>query len=450
MFRQTASPDDQQSAADRRPARRRQDASDRPGARAGGRRPVVTAAAAAALLPALFGASACGGPADASTGGAELTVMTWAPSGTGSTDRPGMTALAEAVGRDINAKGGLGGHHVRVLTCNEHNEAAAVAQCAQQAVDAKAIAVVGSYSQFGESFMTTLERAGIPYIGGYGLSGAEFSSPLSYPVAGGMPSLIAGSGRQLVDTGCRSVALVRPDTPAGDSLLGYLANALKPAGTKLVDVKAPEKSTDYTEVARKAIGKDDAGNCVTVALGTEPTGNLLDSYRRLGSKNTRLASVIGSVQQSVVDSTGGDSGPLAGAYVAGWYPPESSGVWDALRSVVRANTADGRTIDVADSGVQTTWVAYEVLRQVGQRLNSAGRPVTAKAISSVLDSGDPIDTNGLTPPLAWGATNMLASAESPRLVNTWVTYQQAKAGRLALQQPGFVDVRWVLTGGKKP
>ncbi|MGW4891456.1 ABC transporter substrate-binding protein [Kitasatospora sp. NPDC004240] len=414
------------------------------------RRPIAAAAATMALLPALFSASACGGPADAATNGGELTVMTWAPAGTGATDRPGMTALAEAIGRDLNAKGGIGGRKLRVLTCNEHNSADGVTACAQQAVDAKAVAVIGSYSQYGANFMTVLERAGIPYIGGYGLSQAEFGSPLSYPVGGGMPALIGGSGRQLVDAGCRTISLIRPDTPAGDSLLGALASALKPAGIKLLDVRSPEQSNDYTAVVRKAVGKDEPGNCVTSALGAEPTGNLLDSYRRTGAKNTRIASVIGSVQQSVVDSTGGDSGPLAGAYVSSWFPPESSKVWDALRTVVRGTNAGGQSIDVADPGVQTTWVAYDVFRQATERLGAAGRPVTPKSLVSVLDSGDPIDTAGITPPLSWGTTNMLARADSPRLVNTWVTFQVVKGGRLTLQQPGFVDVRWVLTGSKPP
>ncbi|MCG6500340.1 hypothetical protein MCM47_40080, partial [Kitasatospora sp. A2-31] len=70
------------------------------------RRPIAAVAAAAALFPTLFSASACGGPADAATKSGDLTVMTWAPSGTGSADRPGMTALAEAIGKDINTKGG--------------------------------------------------------------------------------------------------------------------------------------------------------------------------------------------------------------------------------------------------------------------------------------------------------------------------------------------------------
>ncbi|GAA4861197.1 ABC transporter substrate-binding protein [Kitasatospora terrestris] len=412
------------------------------------RRPARALAAVAALLPAVLAASACGGPAGAADVAQDLTVMTWAPSGTGSTDRPGMTALADAIGRELNAKGGINGHKVRVLTCNEHNTSDGVAACARQAVDAHVAAVIGSASQFGTNFMSTLESAGIPYLGGYGLSSPEFTSPLSYPVAGGMPALVAGSGRQLVEAGCKSLALIRPDTRGGDTLAGYLAGAIKQTSVKLTDVKAPEMSNDYSAVARKAIGDDRPGTCVISALGAEPTSNLLDPYRRLAPRNTQLASVIGSFQQSVVDSTGGDSGPLRGAYATAWFPAESSPVWDNLRATARAY-GNGATIDVADPGVQTTWVAYEVFRQAAERTDRS-RQLTAKALRAVLDSGDPIDTGGATPPLGWGMTNMLPSADSPRLVNTSVTFQQVQGGRLVEQHKGFIDVRWVLTGGRAP
>jgi hypothetical protein len=301
--------------------------------------------------------------------------------------------------------------------------------------------------------MPVLEAAGIPYLGGYGLSAPEYTSPLSYPVAGGVPALVAGSGRQLVQAGCKNVALIRPDTPAGDTMVGFLAGALAPAGIKPTDIKVPEKSTDYTTAARLAVGADRPGNCVTAALSPVPTQNLLDSYRRLNHTNTRLASVIGSVQQSVVDSTGGDAGPLSGAYATSWYPPEASKVWDPLRATLRAHETTDGTVDVSDPGVQTTWVAYQVFLDAVQKLTDAAhgnKPVTAKALRDELDSGDTIDTGGATPPLSWGLTSMLASADTPRLVNTWVTFQQVQAGRLGEQQPGFVDVRWVLTGGKPP
>ena len=406
-------------------------------------------AAAAALVPALLATSACGGPADAASASTELTVMTWAPAGTGSADRPGMTALAEAIGKELNSTGGMRGRKLRVLTCNEHNTADGVTACARQAVDARVVAVVGSYSQYGSSFISTLEEAGIPFIGGYGLSTPEFSSPLSYPVAGGTPALIAGSGRQLVEAGCKSVTLIRPDTLSGDTMVGYLDGALEPAGIRLADIKAPEQSNDYSEIARRAIGDDKKGHCITIALGPEPTANLLDPLRRAGAKNTSLASVIGSFQQSVVDATGGDGGPLGHAYATGWFPAESSPVWDALRDTVRNHGAGETAIDVADPGVQTTWVAYQVFRAAADRID-ASKPLTAKTLRTVLDSGDPINTSGATPPLSWGMTNMLASADSPRLVNTSVTFQQVQGGRLVEQHQGFVDVRWVLAGGTPP
>jgi len=408
-----------------------------------GRGRVAAGAVLLALSPGWGGARAA--PGD----GGDHTVMTWAPSGTGSADRPGVTALAEAVGRAVNAKGGLGGRKLRVLTCNEHNTADGATACARQAVDAHAVAVIGSYSEYGESFMPVLEAAGIPYVGGYGMSGPEFSSPLSYPVAGGTPTLIAGSGRQLVAAGCRTVALIRPDTRAGDTLTRYLSTAVGQSGVRLVDVKVPEKDPDYDKAAAKAIGDDRPGNCVSNALPPDRSLRLLDAYRRAAPRRTVLASVIGSVQQSVIASISGGSGSLNGAFATGWYPPESSRVWDDLRATASGAGGDTR-IDTSDLGVQTTWVAYQVFEQATERLRSAGTPLTAKALRTQLDSGDSLDTGGATPPLNWGMTDMLPSAESPRLVNTWVTFQQIRDGRLTEQQSGFVDVRWTLTGGKPP
>ncbi|WP_354643187.1 ABC transporter substrate-binding protein [Kitasatospora camelliae] len=407
--------------------------------RSGPRRTTVAVLTAAALL--LPAAAGCGGPADAAGDGTEYTVTTWAPA-----DRPGVTALAEAIGRDLAARGGLNGHRLRVLTCDERDSAEGAAACARQAVDARAVAVIGAFGEHADGVMPVLEAAGIPYLGGYGMSGAEFSSPLSYPVSGGTPALIAGSGRQLVAAGCKQVALVRPDTRAGDTLTRYLSTALRPTGVRLVDVKTPEKDPDFQAVARQALGQDQRGGCVSNALDPERSLKLLDAYRRLAPRNTLLASVAGSVQQSVIESISGGNGALDGALATGWYPPATSKVWDDLRTVAGGD----RRIDVSDLGVQTTWVAYQVFLQAADRIHSAGQPLTAKALRAQLDSGDSLDTGGATPPLNWGMTDMLPSAESPRLTNTWVTYQQIKGGRLTEQQSGFVDVRWVLTGGRPP
>ncbi|WP_448698724.1 ABC transporter substrate-binding protein [Streptomyces avidinii] len=210
--------------------------------------------------------------------------MTFAPEDTKATNMPGMTGMAKAYERWVNSKGGLNGHKLRVLTCNEKNTPTGAADCARKAVAEKAVAVIGSYSQHGRAFMAPLEAEGIPFIGGYGVSSEEFQSPLSYPVNGGQSVLIAGAGHQL-GRACDQVALVRPDTIAGDTLpvllnAGLRANKMADAA----DIRAAEDSADFGPQAREALThtsgtgkeKEKEKGCVTAVLGERT-----ETFRRL-------------------------------------------------------------------------------------------------------------------------------------------------------------------------
>ncbi|MGX2995336.1 ABC transporter substrate-binding protein [Streptomyces sp. JNUCC 64] len=402
----------------------------------------------------VFGSSGDPGP---------VTVLTWAPEKTGAHDLPGVPAMARAYGRWVNAQGGLGGRELRVLTCNERNDAVAAQKCARRAVDEDAVAVVGSYSQHDRAFLSTLEMAGIPYLGGHGVTPGEFNSTMAYPVNGGQPALMAGLGRQLADR-CASVALVRPDTVAGDSLPPLFAAGLAEGGGGApVDVRVAERATDYARDARRAVegvgpaagsgapgggaqggGDEGTRGCVVAALG-DRTRTFMDSFRRTGDHpSVRVAAAFGSVDQAVVDSTGGGSGPYEGAYVCGWYPVASDPRWKAMREVIREHAFDDNRVDPADAGVQTTWIAYTVLREVVASLD--GGPVTARTVRAALDDGLRVDTGGLTPPLRWRYEDLLGLRDHPRVVNANVTFQTVRDGRLVSARRGFTDVTGLLEG----
>ncbi|MDX6353189.1 MAG: branched-chain amino acid transport system substrate-binding protein, partial [Streptomyces sp.] len=157
------------------------------------RRALVATVATLAAAALLAGCGVLPGSAGGSPG--PVVVMTWAPTDTKATNMPGMLAMAQVVEKYVNGQGGLNGRKLKVLTCNERNDAIAVTNCAQQADDAGAVAVVGSYSEAGSAFTSALESSGIPYLGGYGITQEEFQSLMSYPVNGGLPALLAGSGR---------------------------------------------------------------------------------------------------------------------------------------------------------------------------------------------------------------------------------------------------------------
>ncbi|MFG2721123.1 ABC transporter substrate-binding protein [Streptomyces sp. NPDC048416] len=417
---------------------------------------VVVFAACSALAAALL--AGCGVLPGVSGGSREpITVMTWAPEDTSATNAPGMPAMAKAFARWVNAGGGIDGHELNVLTCNEHNTATGASDCARRAVKEGAIAVVGSYSQQDNAFIPPLEVAGIPYLGGYGISDREFTSALSYPVNGGQAALIAGSGQQLAAE-CDQVSLVRPDTLAGDTLPTLLDAGLLAAGHgRAVDIRTTEDAGDYTAEARRALtqagadpaegsgpGRRSAGQkarqgCVTAVLG-DRTETFFDSFRRVAgdAPKVRVASVIGSIGQPLLDRTGGKDGPFEGAYVTGWYPESDDPRWEPMKKVIRAHAFGDDALDAADAGVQTTWIAYTALKKVVESL--ARDSVRAVDLVRALNKGVTVDTGGLTPVLRWRFEDMLAAADFPRIVNRQVTFQAVREGRLVSLKKGFTDV----------
>lgn len=386
----------------------------------------------------------CGAlPGGSGGSGETITVMTFAPEDTKATNMPGMTGMAKAYERWVNAKGGINGRKLRVVTCNEKNTPSGAADCARKAITEKAVAVVGSYSQHGRAFMAPLEAEGIPFIGGYGVSSEEFQSPLSYPVNGGQPVLIAGAGHQL-GRACNQVALVRPDTIAGDTLpvllnAGLRANKLADA----TDIRAAEDSADFVPQAREALAhttgsgkeKEKEKGCVTAVLG-ERTETFFDAFRRteVERRKPQISSVLGSVSQSLVDRTGGKESPFEGAYLTSWYPVATDPLWEPMRKVVTEHAFGDDAVDPDDSGTQTTWIAYTVLSEIVKRFDE-DEPLTARKVKRSLNESVPVKTGGLTPDLSWRYQDMRAVADFPRIVNGRVTFQIVQAGRL-VAQPG--------------
>ncbi|MES5821768.1 ABC transporter substrate-binding protein [Streptomyces sp. RG80] len=413
-------------------------------------RPVRATALAAGALAACASLTVGCGVVPGATGGSgndPIKVMTWASMDTDATNKPGMPAFAQAYARWINAQGGINGRKITVLVCNDRNDTITAAKCAQRAADEKVAAVVGSYSQFGDTFFSTLESADIPYIGGYGITNAEFDSPLSYPVNGGQPSLLAGLGKELGGS-CGPVALVRPDSIAGDELHVMLDSGLKAAGhPAATDQLAAEDATEYAAQSERALGRSTGDparkGCVVPALG-DRTSTFMDSFRRAREDypDVRTATVLGSVDQTVINATGGASGPYEGSYVAGWYPVATDPRWDPMKQVIKEQAFGDNRIDPADAGVQTTWLAYTVFKAAVESLG--GGEVTSTTVRQALDDGLKVDTGGLTPTLSWQYEGGLAAVGLPRLFNTEVTLQAVRKGRLVTARKGFTDVRRTL------
>ncbi|MCG7210527.1 ABC transporter substrate-binding protein [Streptomyces arenae] len=408
----------------------------------------TTALSAVAMAACVSLAAGCGTvPGFAGAADDEIKVMTWAPQKTGATNKPGMPAMASAVVRWLNSRGGIGGRKLKLITCNDHNTSVGAANCAQRAADENVVAVVGSYSQFGDSYFAPLEGAAIPYIGGYGASNVEFTSPVSYPVNGGQLTLLAGLGEALAES-CGPVTLVRPDSIAGDQLPQLLDSGLRAGGhAKAIDQLAAEDLTAYDEQSKKALGSASSDSaktgCVVPELGGR-TATFMDSFQRARQDypTVKTAAEVGSVDQTVINSTGGASGPYEGSYITGWYPVASDPHWDEMKKVISKEAFGDNRIDPADAGVQTTWIAYKVLTAVLEKIGDG--EVTSDSVRRTLNDGLKVSTGGLTPTLTWPYQGKLAAAGFSRLVNADVNVQTVKGGLLQSANKNALDMTEIL------
>jgi hypothetical protein len=123
---------------------------------------------------------------------------------------------------------------------------------------------------------------------------------------------------------------------------------------------------------------------------------------------------------------------------------ESDARWDAMKKVVNAEAFGDNRIDAADAGVQTTWIAYTVLKKAVESLGNG--EVSADSVREALNDGLKIPTGGLTPTLqwttrdTWSTADDLATVGFPRMVNAHVTLQVVRGGQLVAAREGFTDV----------
>ncbi|MFI5673624.1 ABC transporter substrate-binding protein [Streptomyces cellulosae] len=402
------------------------------------RRRRTTAASCLAVTGVLL-AAGCGGKAAGSSAetsslkGTPVKVMVWTPEDTQGSAQPGVRLTAQAYEKWINANGGIKGAPLKVLTCNEKNNPDEAEKCAQQAVAEKVVAVVGSYSLAGDRYMPILQKAGIPYIGGTGVSAAEFSNPLSFPVNGGTPVIFAAHGRQLVQSGCKKITGVRYDVAAAAVVSQFLTvGAVSAGGAPAKDLKVPLTATDLAPQVAATKGSD----CVDVIMGTA-SGLFVKSYIQSGDK-TKLGSVVGNLTPQLAESTGGAGSPLEGAAITGYFPPTSDTAWKDFLAATKGD----KDIDTSNGANETTWVAFKVFTEAAKKLPT----ITAKTLVQELDTTPGISTGGLTPSLSWKASTALPIKGLDRIHNTTATELTIRDGKIEWAKPGstFVDVRKVL------
>ena len=323
--------------------------------------------------------------------------------GTGPSSSPDVREGAIAAAKAINADGGIKGRPVEIIPCDTEADPNVATECGHRAVAQGVVAMVGNLTIFGNRFMPLMAQHKIASIGLEPATGADFTSPASFPIGGGAPVQFAGLGAALAEAGAKHIVLARQDIPAAAAVAPFVNAGLRRFHLTMRDSPVPPGAPDMSPYAAAALAGGTDGIVVTQA--DQDAANFVEAVRQ-ANPNVKIAlnaTSLGEVNKAL----GNDADGII----------ENGATTIALKS--QAETQYDNDMKAAGYTNLTGYrlPAYAAVRLFQTIANSLPN-ITAPAVFDALRHGTNLKT-GLTPPLQFtkGGVAGLPRVFNPCLFN---------------------------------
>jgi ABC-type branched-subunit amino acid transport system substrate-binding protein len=391
----------------------------------------------------------CGG-ATAGTGtaqpaGSPVNVGIIAPTGTAVFNLPEAIIGARAAVNAVNARGGLNGHKLVLVVCNDKGDPNQTATCARQMVDSKVLADVGGGALTANVIPPILAQVNIPWIGDEASTSAEFNAKNVYLFSGGpslsYPLLAAVTARAKVPT-----SILASDTPSGQAFLkGILATEAAAGGSFVAQVPVPANVSDFGPIV--AATKPDKAKYVIGQIGSAVSAQFLSAAHASGAKITYMWS-RGPTREML---TAASDIPIV---YASQYPalgPTSSNqyiknFWGDVKKLADSGDRDAKDVLAAPSNISVdAWLAVIVIEKLVK--NGTIKDLTSTAVTDALNRLNNFDLGGLTPP--W-TPDAAGPANLTRVTNQSYYLSRFLSGKTTQLTPEPITTADVVSGKATP
>ena len=344
-----------------------------------------------------------------------------------------IASAAKATVEYFNGHGGFGGRRINLTVCDSQNDPNVTATCARNAVQDKAVAVVGSYAQNADQILPILEAAQIPYIPSYPQYPSELSSSVSFPINSG-PLLYFGMA-YVAGKVCKSPSLALIQLPQDSYYVNIVNKGLALSGKTLHSTtELPANVTDYSPYVSRMTSGSDCVIMITTALQSKV---LYPEMAQSGVK-TRIIGYYGN-------SLGGAINAIAPAVTdngidVSYFLPYSNPSWDQYKLIVK-DYGNPSEYSYAIAGAQLAYLNFVAFRNVLTSLQSHGGAITSKTILTALQTSTLVADGGLMPAVNFTKPWQLVPSFS-RLFNRSVTFAKVVNGvdEPLSGYPQFVDL----------
>ena len=394
-----------------------------------GFRAVASAGAAVLLLGACSSSKPRGSSSTTAVSGGSSSKLSGTPyelmwTETNQTSGPDYIPAIEA---GVNSRGGIAGHPLKIVDCDDHGDANQATQCGQQAAsDPNMLAVIGNTSTCGSNLLPLLAQAKMASIGDQFFCPEDFKSAQAFPFIAGTFVTVEGAALAVKALSLPNVAVTTLDLPAGREFPPLVNAVVGPAGGKVVATTyIPETATDMAPFASQI-----ASHKQSILL----EGNTTAIGIRLG----KALAEQGYDQPIIYNGTTWDAGTLKAnfgdtgtRYIVEGFNLGSAGYQQFNADMTKY--APGSTYRAAD--LITVWLASNLIARVAKTLPT----ISAASLFNYMSTTTSIDTFGLTPPLSYTVPSKALQGFIPRATNGDAALYKYENGTLVEVTP-FEDV----------
>jgi ABC-type branched-subunit amino acid transport system substrate-binding protein len=333
---------------------------------------------------------------------------------------PAMQARVD----EINAAGGIGGHKINLIICDDQNDPNTAASCGREAVSDKAVAVLIPFSNNSAQILPILAAANIPAIYNAALSPADETSPNSFPRDAGVMGIYGGLGQQLAKEGCTKVGAVVLSIPP--TLLGaqWLQTGLKSKNVPMVSVQVGLTQASFSASVSQLISE--GADCIVPVTAPQQGSEIALAIQQAGKK-VKIGAVDSEFSATQIKSLGS---ALNGTILTGAeYLPSDTDV-PAIAAYLAGMKKYEPNVTPASAFSIDSWASVNALQHV---LANVSGPVTG---SSVMAAAAKTTTNtGLLAPFSWAS--QAPSAKYPRVQDYSYLTWTVNNGTMTLNPGGF-------------
>lgn len=334
------------------------------------------------------------GPCDESAPTVRLGLI--APFNAGPISLGDQAVAAEVSAEAFNARGGIAGRCIEMVTCDDGADPNQAADCARSMVDQGVVAEINDTVVAAPDVVSdTFIEVGIPRLDG-SPAPIAFGAPNIYTLGMGNLGNVVMMVPPLGQLGMKKYAIIRADVTGASALPTILTPAAEGYGGEIVaDIPVTTGTSEFTQFVLAA--QDAGADSIIMATGPEETLQVLRAAQQLGVEIPYSLSLGSVTRQDIIDF-----GDFADNFVFNSLVPAATSdpePYPLLSVAVSELAASGEKFLQPDTMTESSLMSWVYLYALVKMTRDAGlTDITRETLTEMLNSATDVDMGNLTPP----------------------------------------------------